>query len=465
MGKRLITAVVAMVVAVVAGCTSPSPPAPGSAGMQSAPASTSATQHPSALTTTAHPPNSDASRLTPRLPLLADLPDMAQLTYRVPAEHGLFYDNGRWSECGHYPEVGDLSGSGVQAEYDSVTHSAWPVFFVRLRSAVAGEDVAGELAAWVKRCGERFSVGGQDYVASLGNAGMPAGTTLLTVTNTKHLGMTGDWGFGPPSVRIAVTASEGVAFEAWAVADGVDGQQLERQLASMARSFQRRTTPDTGKPVAQWTPAELSRLFVLPGQSHGSIDIAVPNGQAGTPRTDPPPAQVCAEDPLRPSSYAGLSSSYQPAGVDPLVRFAGSYPGAGQGAPVTVIYREHAGVDYLARMREWTSSCRAHPAAVPQVCIPGRLQPDFVPVTAETIEGEVALGYQRFEPKEASGGHGGQPYCVGTAQAARTMRVAGLLIQTEMAVDATDGPPDWAAALQPLEAQLADVIRAIHHAR
>ncbi|MEE6163742.1 MULTISPECIES: hypothetical protein [unclassified Mycolicibacterium] len=402
-------------------------------------------------------------RFTSRLPLLADLPNMASLTYRVPADSGLFNDDGRWSECGHYPEVGDLSADSLQAEYDSPPQETLPPYFARLRPA--GGDVAGVFSGWIAKCGEQFSVGGQDYVAKLetGRPGLPAGTSLLTVTNTKHIGVTGDWYFGPPGVQIVATESGGIAFEAWAVAVPGDEQRQEEQLAAMVRSFQEQPVPYPGPPVARWTPAQLSRLFVKSGQTNGRIDIAAPNDEVDEPRTEPPAEWVCDDDPLRASEYAGVSGADQPTGVDALVKYSGSYPAEGRGTPVTVVYREDPGVDYLARVRDWTAHCATHPESVPPLCVSSGLQPDFTPATA-TIEGEPVFGFRRFDPDETPGGHGGHPSCIGTAQAALTVRVAGLLVQTEMDIDAPEGPPDWDTAVRPLEAQVAQVIRVIHGA-
>ncbi len=85
---------------------------------------------------------------------------------------------------------------------------------------------------------------------------------------------------------------------------------------------------------------------------------------------------------------------------------------------------------------------------------------------AATIEGEQVLGgYRRFDPVEFGGGHAGHPSCGATARAARTVRVAGLLIHTELAVDTTDGSPDWAPSAAALDEQVAQVITAIQHAQ
>jgi hypothetical protein len=437
-GGRLI--VMAVVAALVTACAAANGPRDGS-GTSPAP---------------------DTARFTSRLPLLTALPDVASLIYRAPAAQGLFYDDGRWSECGHYPEVGDPSGVSLQAEYDSPPQAALPVYFVRLRPA-GREAVASVLSAWIKKCGEQFSVDGQDYVAKLetDDADMPPGTSLLTVTNTKHKGMAGDWFFGPPSVQIAATESDGVAFEAWVVT--LDQERQENQLGAMVRSFQTHPVPFPDMPVAEWTPAQLSRLFMIPGQTDGHIDIAVPSSEDDDPRTEPSPEQVCEDDPLRASEYAGVPQGDQPTGVDALMKYGGSYPADGPGAPVTVVYREHPGVDSVARMQEWTSTCTTRTAPLPAVCVGSDLKPEFIPIST-TIEGEQAVGYRRYDPDESSGGHGAHPSCIGKAQAALTVRVAGLLICTEMAIDATKGYPDWSAAVRPLEAQVADVIRVIHSA-
>jgi hypothetical protein len=404
-----------------------------------------------------------SSALTSRLPLLTDLPDMASLTYRVPARRGLFNDGGRWSECGHYPEVGDLSGESLQAEYDSPPQVALPVYFARLRPA--GEDAASVLSGWINKCGEQFSVDEQDYVAKLetNRPDMPAGTSLLTVTNTKHIGMTDDWYFGPPSVQIVATQSDGIAFEAWTVAEAPDQERQERQLAAMVRSFQTHPAHTPDKPVAEWTPAQLSRLFVIPGQPDGRVDIAAPSNETDEPGTEPSHGWACDDAPLRASEYAGVPQGDQPTGVDALVKYSRSYPPTGPDTPVTLVYREDPGVDYLAQMQQWMATCNTHPEPIPAPCVSSGLRPDFKSVAAR-IEDEQALGYQRFDLDETPDAHGGQPSCIGKAEAALTVRVAGLLIQTELDVDAAKGPPDWDAAVGPLEAQVAQAIRVIRQA-
>ncbi len=385
-----------------------------------------------------------------RLPLLTDLPDLATLTYRVPAGRGFFKDDDQWADCGHYPEVGDLSAIGVQAEYEAAVpgHADWLTFFVRLRPARADENVAAELSEWTQRC-----PGGE--LETL-NPRMPFGASLLTLTGP------GVRRSGPPAVKIVAASSKGVTFEAWAQTDWRDGFRFEVQLGLLARSFLRGATPTVAEPVAQRTPAELSKLFVFPGQAWGKVDIAY-DTKPGEPRLIGPPDEVCRDDPLRVSSYAGVSSSDQPADLDALVKYSGMHSDNGSDTPVTVVYREHPGVDSLARMRDWISQCQSRPFDVPPICAHGGVKPQFERV-AETVEGEQVIGYRRFDLVEFGGGHAGHPSCGATARLARTVRVAGLLIHTEMAVDATGEPPDWSAAVKPLDEQVAQVIAAIQHA-
>ncbi|MCV7358911.1 hypothetical protein [Mycolicibacterium fluoranthenivorans] len=217
------------------------------------------------------------------------------------------------------------------------------------------------------------------------------------------------------------------------------------------------------EPVAQRTPAELSKLFVFPGQAWGKVDIAYAT-IPGEPRLIGPPDEVCHDDPLRVSSYAGVSSSDQPADLDALVKYSGMHSDNGSDTPVPVVYREHPGVDSFERMRAWGSLCQSRRSAVPQVCKSSGVKPLFVALAA-TIEGEQVLGYRRFDPVEFGGGHAGHPSCGATARAARTVRVAGLLIHTELAVDTTDGSPDWAPSAAALDEQVAQVITAIQHAQ
>jgi hypothetical protein len=385
-----------------------------------------------------------------RLPRLTDVPELTSLTYRVPAGRGLFQDDDRWADCGDYPEVGDLSAIGVQGEYEAAVpgHADWPTFFVRLRPARADENVAAELSEWTQRC-----PGGE--LETL-NPRMPFGASLLTLTGP------GVRRSGPPAVKIVAASSNGVTFEAWAQSDWRDGFRFEVQLGLLARSFLRSAIPSAVAPVAQWTPAELSKLFVFPGQAWGKVDIAY-DTKPGEPRLIAPPNEVCQEDPLRPSSYAGVSSSDQPVDVDAVVEYSGKYPDNGSGAPVTVVYREHPGVDSLARVRDWISLCELRPSDVPPICAPGGVKPQFVR-EADKIESEQVIGYRRLDLVEFGGGHAGHPSCGATARLARTVRVAGLLIHTELTVDATGGPPDWTAAVKPLDEQVAQVVAAIQHA-
>jgi hypothetical protein len=192
------------------------------------------------------------------------------------------------------------------------------------------------------------------------------------------------------------------------------------------------------------------------------VDIAY-DTKPSEPRQIAPPDEVCQEDPLRASSYAGVSSSDQPVDVDALVEYSGTHSANGSDTPVTGVYREHPGVDSLARMRDWISQCQSRPSDVPPICAPGGVKPQFVR-EAETVEGEQVIGYRRLDLVEFGGGHAGHPSCGATARLARTVRVAGLLIHTEMAVDATGGPPDWTAAVKPLDEQVAQVVAAIQHA-
>ena len=386
-----------------------------------------------------------------KLPLLTDLPDMAGVTYRVPAERGFFKDDDQWSDCGHYPEVGDLSAVGVQGEYEAPVpgHADWPTFVVRLRPALGDENVAAEFSDWTQRC-----VGGE--LETL-NPRLPLGAALLTLEGP------GVGRLGPPAVKIVAVSTHGVTFEAWAQSGWNDEWRLERQLGLLARSFLRDETPAVGKPVAEWTPAELSRLFVLPGRSWGEVEIAY-DTTPGAPRIGAPPDKVCQDDPLRASEYAGVSNGDQPADVDPLVEFSGKYPDEASGAPVTVVYREHAGVDSLARMKDWISRCQTRPSSVPQICAAGGAKPLFAAV-ATTIEGERVLGYRRLDPVEYGGGHSGHPSCGAKAQVARTVRVAGLLVHTELVVDTSEGAPDWASAAAALEEQVGQVVKALQHAR
>lgn len=385
-----------------------------------------------------------------RLPRLTDLPDLTTLTYRVPAERGFFKDDDRWADCGHYPEVGDLSAVGAQGEYEAAVpgHGDWPTFFVRLRPALGEENVAAELSEWTQRC-----PGGK--LETL-NPRMPFGASLLTLTGP------GVHRSGPPAVKIVAASSNGVTFQAWAQTDWRDGFRFEGQLGLLARSFLRGPTPRVAEPVGQWTPAELSRLFVFPGQAWGTVNIAYDTKPAEA-RVVAPSDKVCQDDPLRASSYAGVSRSDQPADVDALVEFSGKYVDNDSGAPVTVVYREHPGVDSLARERDWISLCESRPPVVPPICADSAAKPQFVRV-AQTVEGEQVIGYRRFDLVEFGGGHAGHPSCGATARLARTVRVAGLLIHTEMAVDATGGPLDWTAAVKPVDKQVAQVIGAIKHA-
>jgi hypothetical protein len=263
-------------------------------------------------------------------------------------------------------------------------------------------------------------------------------------------------------VKIVAASSNGVTFQAWAQTDWRDGFRFEVQLGLLARSFLRSAIPSAIAPVAQWTPAELSKLFVFPGQAWGKVDIAY-DTKPGEPRLVAPPDEVCHDDPLRASSYAGVSRSDQPADLDALVEYRGMHPNNDGDTPVTVVYREHPGVDSLARMRDWISRCQSRPSDVPAICAHGGVKPQFVRV-GETVEDEQVIGYRRFDLVEFGGGHAGHPSCGATARLARTVRVAGLLVHTEMAVDATGGPPDWTAAVKPLDEQVAQVIRAIQHA-
>ncbi|CDO10368.1 hypothetical protein C1S82_02010 [Mycolicibacterium cosmeticum] len=384
------------------------------------------------------------------LPRLTDVPELTSLTYRVPAERGFFKDDDRWADCGHYPEVGDLSAVGVQGEYEAAVpgHADWPTFFVRLRPARDDENVAAELSDWTQRC-----PGGE--LETL-NPRMPLGASLLTLTGP------GVRRAGPPAVKIVAASSNGVTFEAWAQSDWRDGFRFEVQLGLLARSFLRGATPSAVAPVAQRTPAELSKLFVFPGQAWGRVDIAY-DTKPGEPRLIGPPDDVCHDDPLRASSYAGVSSSDQPADLDALVKYSGTHSDNDSDTPVTVVYREHPGVDSLARMRDWISQCESRPSDVPPICADGGVKPQFVRV-AQTVEDEQVIGYRRFDLVEFGGGHAGHPSCGATARLARTVRVAGLLVHTEMAVDATGGPPDWSAAVKPLNVQVGQVVAAIQHA-
>ena len=386
-----------------------------------------------------------------RLPLLSDLPDMAGLTYRVPAERGFFKDDDQWSDCGHYPEVGDLSAVGVQGEYEAPVpgHADWPTFVVRLRPALGDENVAAEFSDWTQRC-----VGGE--LETL-NPRIPFGAVLLTLSGPGVRRKV------PPAVKILAASSGGVTFEAWTRTGRDDERRIETQLGLLARSFLGKETPAVGKLVVDWTPAELSRLFVFPGRAWGKVEIAY-DSKPGESRIISPLDKVCQEDPLRASGYAGVSNSDQPDDVDPLVEFSGKYPDEVSGAPLTVVYRERAGVDSLARMRDWVSQCQSRPSSVPQICAAGGAKPLFVAV-ATTIEGEQVLGYRRLDPVEYSGGHSGHTSCGAKAQVARTVRVAGLLVHTELVVDTSDGPPDWASAAAALEEQVGQVVKALRHAR
>lgn len=366
-------------------------------------------------------------------------------------------------ECQRLPRFGATDKPELDVEYnparDANGHSARDRFpahggdFVRMRFAVAsdGDDISGDMAAWVRRC-PMWAV-----AHSMDNAGVQGwliGASSEKLTQYQSGDTSLQW---PSIVNMAATLlPSGVTVQAWYRTPDPSAASRNQLLAELIGASGR-PPPRSALPpgLADWSQAQISTLLpalsVDTGIATASADNGALTGEPGGALWSLCPSGGRVPAP-RYDSQAGWQDFNQSKWDTP-----GKPP-----RPKVMIGRAQAGDDFLADLRREIGTCTARLAEKPAVC-GDRENRQALQTDSALAEGEdtVRLTHRWMREVDVRG----HSMCGEGVEALRVTQVRGLIVVSSSSAGGWlfkgDTPPLPLSALDELLAETVRRIKAV----
>jgi len=444
-GRRRFSAIAgALLMTIVAGCTTPTlaptgPPAP-------TPVSAPAT-----LTTDPTPDAGGCApdRLVRCVPGLADIePGLFDMVRVGPADESFGFIASSAASgavpqyCSHLPDLGAKGAQTLDVAYRPVTdpdrrHSddRFPngVYFnVRFMAAGTGEGIAATMTNWAHRC-PMWS-----FTPALNDDRLLGWMIAESADRFKQYesgNLDGNWQ-GVTHTAVAVLANGVVVQAAYETPDPSASSRHHILAAILQSAGHHRARSALPAELARWSPGEISTLLP-PLASDVTIDLH------GSP--------IDSGWLLCPQADHGQVPLY-----DSVASWKGPPPSSG---PYVTIDRSRPGVHYLDQIRREITTCTTHLADNPPLCA---YQPFHQSLTSDSAvaEGENVLRIvQRWIRVEKVQGY---DRCVEGTQALRIAQVRGLIVTSRVDYSVVKGvigdPP---LMLEDLDRLIADTVRAV----